>query len=177
MPERVHEHLFTSDEKLSWWGNGEWVEEEDLVYWEYKGIKCKVQRVAFADRSGHMFGGHLCGYIQIPLDHPWASSDPYKIDCSVHGGITYGKKEGDGNYWIGFDCGHSMDIVPSTEKHFRRFDDYLEFEKRFSSICPQIFQRSYKNIAFCIGECEDLVDQLLDINNIEDIVKNLKTKE
>jgi hypothetical protein len=35
-------HKFTSEEKLSWLGYGEWVEEPDLVEFEHCGLKCEI---------------------------------------------------------------------------------------------------------------------------------------
>src|SRR5690348_9897842 len=106
-------HLYTSDEKIKWFGYGEWVEEPDLVEWEYNAINCKILRIVLPDGS-HIFGGHLCGYVQLPSGHPWEKLDPFDIPDEVHGGITFLQKIAE-EYWIGFDCGHSEDIVPSTE--------------------------------------------------------------
>jgi len=44
--ERTYVHKFTSDQKLKWWGNGEWVEEADTVEWKYKGVHCEIERLA-----------------------------------------------------------------------------------------------------------------------------------
>lgn len=54
------------------------------------------------------------GYIGVPPEHPWFGKDYDDIDCSVHGGLTYGadhapKQEPDGYWWFGFDTGHCED--------------------------------------------------------------------
>jgi hypothetical protein len=65
-------------------------------------------------------GGHLCGYVGVPKNHPaYGVSYTHEIfeHIDVHGGLTYGD-EGDGEfrpegtYWFGFDCAHSGDLSP-----------------------------------------------------------------
>jgi len=54
--------------------------------------------------------GHLCGYLTLPLGHPWDKAGHYDyIDADVHGNLTYAEWEEDGRYTVGFDCGHSGD--------------------------------------------------------------------
>ena len=165
-------HTWDSDLKLAWWGNGEWVEEPDLVLWKYKGVECRIRRTAHvpeADKitqdelkSFLIFGGHLCGYISIPLDHPWVDKET-EIDCDVHGGCTWNSVEKDGKRWVGFDCAHSGDITPSmiaTNKKMKE-DLMIRHPSLITEYSP-IFRESYKNNSFCIKECESLVDQMLE---------------
>ena len=54
------------------------------------------------------------GYVGVPPGHPWFGKGYNDIDCSVHGGLTYGEHkaptfEPDGYYWVGFDCHHRGD--------------------------------------------------------------------
>lgn len=144
------EYSLTPDLKLKHWGEGEWVNEPDLVNWEYKNVKCKILRVTIWDgqNKDRLAFGHLCAYISVPEDHPWRNLDPFEVDCTAHGGITFGKVREDGNYWIGFDCMHAGDISPCFKELYERMPDH-----------------TYKNIAFCQKECENLVDQLLEANN------------
>ncbi len=157
-------HKFTSDDKLKWCGYGEWVEEPDEVLFVHEGIKCRIIRIIAKDGAEHIFGGHLCGYICIPKTHFLYGKkyDDYNID--VHGGLTYSQLEADDEYWIGFDCGHSGDFIPSME-FFRKTNSRLkEFEKQFPVSEEfkhlSIFNPTYKNIAFCIGECKSMAEQL-----------------
>jgi len=166
-------HIFTSEQKLEWWGHGEWVEEIDILEWEFKNVKCKVFRMAANDAvkndgTAHIFGGYFNGYIQVPDNHPWKEMDPFEIDADVHGGITFGKKdEKNGQYWIGFDCAHLNDILPSMELIKKTFPqlqfskDLEEMKKRFP--VSLLFNPSYKNINYVKYECESLVDQMLAI--------------
>lgn len=152
------EHLLTSDQKIKYWGYGEWVEEPDLVSFEYKGIQCKVVRIfshsSYKDnREKHIYGGHLCGYIRVPESHCFYGKNYNEIEIDVHGALTYSEIDNDNHHylpkqghWIGFDCAHSMDIIPSSKSLNLHY-------------CP-IFKRTYKNIIFCIEECKSMVDKL-----------------
>jgi hypothetical protein len=60
--------------------------------------------------------GYRCGYVRVPLGHPWHGKDYNDIDVEVHGGLTFAEmdadchKGGEDNaYWVGFDCGHYGD--------------------------------------------------------------------
>ncbi|HWY36250.1 MAG TPA: hypothetical protein VNX68_16510, partial [Nitrosopumilaceae archaeon] len=110
------EHLYDTSKKLKYLGYGEWVEEPDLVIFEYKGIECKIVRIFFPDGTDHFFGGHLCGYIKVPEGHDWIGQS-CDLDVPTHGGITFGKyllgNDEKTDYWIGFDCAHGNDVIPS----------------------------------------------------------------
>src|SRR5690606_5591984 len=63
------------------------------------------------------FDGAINGYAKLPDGHPWHDLDLQWNDCEVvevHGGITYGPKEG----WIGFDTVHAWDIWPGKSHMF-----------------------------------------------------------
>lgn len=53
--------------------------------------------------------GYRCGYVLIPANHPWYSQNYETIDCSVHGGLTYGQSDTESGFWLGFDCAHYGD--------------------------------------------------------------------
>lgn len=156
---RNKECILSEDLKREHWGDGEWVHEADVVTWEYKGVKCRIHRIARWEKD-QLCGGYFCGYISLPDDHPWAKEDPFSIDCDAHGGITFGKNHED-DYWIGFDCAHSMDVIPSMIKQREKIHSDL-LEKIPSLKDLDVFKSSYKNIAFCIKECENLADQILE---------------
>lgn len=156
------------EEKREWWGDGEWCNEPDEVKFTYKGIECKVFRQAYPEpytKELHMFGGFLCGYVRIPEDHPYQHKcyEDMAIDC--HYGLTYG--EVTVGHWIGFDCAHTCDYMPSRE-YFKKTNESM---KEFNKIFPipegyedcALFHPTYKNISYCIGECKSIVEQLLAI--------------
>lgn len=159
----THEkHLFTSDEKIKWWGYGEWVEEFDQVRFIYINIECYVRRIYVKEGENleHVFGGFLCGYVKIPIDHPCYLKQYNDMDIECHGGLTFGKMDSDG-HWIGFDCAHMNDICPSIVK--KMVEKYENLLKAFDREEISIFHMSYKNIKFCINQCMSIVDQLIEI--------------
>lgn len=171
----IETHLYSSDEKLSWWGYGEWLEEPDNVTFIHEGIECIVIRIVAKEICGHMFGGHLCGYIKIPDDHHFYSKNFMDFDnghdLDVHGGITYSEIDNKNHsylpnegHWIGFDCAHSGDYIPSmeylrkTDPIFKQFNEGSPIFKKYKHLA--IFNPSYKNIAFCIDECKSMAEQI-----------------
>lgn len=158
---------FTSEEKESWWGKGEWCDESDLVEFEHFGLKCKVIRQATPEpdtKELHMFGGHLCGYVSIDKDHAYYEKNYSDLDLEAHGGITFGDFHDDGLYWIGFDCGHCMDVIPSMQflkKKYNFFEgDSILDEIRKRHKDNPLFNPTYKNISYAIEECKSLAEQL-----------------
>lgn len=176
-------HKFTSDEKIQWWGYGEWVEEPDEVTFTYNRFKCEVLRIACPERYSpqfHMFGGHLCGYVILPIELPLDYGD-----LSCHGGITYDEVK-DGKRKIGFDCAHSDDYLPSTEYLIKTLPELIEIQKEldemkknFNNEDSPIFLRSYKNIVYCIQECKSIVDQIILNEKINSVAtqKNLDSSQ
>ena len=73
-------------------------------------------------------GGWRCGYVALPVGHPWITDNPFDLKVDVHGGITYGKQNKNqcypislenNAYWIGWDYNHYQDAVsPSTVREY-----------------------------------------------------------
>lgn len=161
----VNEHLWTADEKLKWFGYGEWVEEVDQVKFNYLGYQCLIVRICkqepFAVEE-HFFGGHLCGYIQIPRTHPYFTQVSEEIDMDCHGGLTF--NEFHEEHWVGFDCGHTCDYIPSIELFKRRSAELQELRRIM--LIPSAFADSplfnpvYRNMEYCIRQCMYMAIQL-----------------
>ena len=91
-------------------GWGERVGEPDAWSGEYLGFPVYARRNSM---------GFWCGYIGLPAGHPWSwLADPHNV--AVHGGVSYGQNSltdravGDFSDWyLGFDCGHHGDFIPS----------------------------------------------------------------
>ncbi len=158
----------TPEEKARWWGEGEWVDEEDTVEFYYKDYKCRVVRCAALEGAllNKVFGGHLCGYVQL---HETEETS-VEFDYDVHGGITYQQKEDDGLIWVGFDCAHSFDFIPSMEFMYKTDPNFMKIREDSTKLFEKmglnyfnspINRKSYKNIAFCIAECKGIVDQII----------------
>jgi hypothetical protein len=94
------------------WGEGPWIEEPDAVRWEDEqtGYRCVIER--------SLMGGHLCGYVGIPSNHPLYGKNWYdEIVRSLQvrrDGVTVAFKpnESHGIQWLGFDCGRVGDYSP-----------------------------------------------------------------
>lgn len=170
-------HLWFRPEKLTWWGDGEWVNEADKATFEYKGYFCKVDRIISEEGSRDIpsrFGGHLCGYVRIPKDHPLFEKNVFELDdglnISVHGGLTFGRMVEE-EWWIGFDCAHSDDYQPSIEHRMKTDPELMDFRKKFPK--PErlkdlsFFNPVYRNIDYVIYEIKGMVDQLIAIKEKE----------
>ncbi len=164
------DYIYLPEEKLAWFGEGEWVGEADCYRFIYKGLGCHIRRVVIQESCSetiHMFGGHLCGYVRIPKELLLSDYDD-SIDC--HGGLTFCQALGD-EFWIGFDCAHTGDYAPSMEKLKRDNPSWIDREfptlKEFEGMA--LFNTTYRNLDYCIEECKSIVDQILDQAAISDL--------
>lgn len=135
------------------WPSGPWDSEPDKVQWvdEKTGLDCLIVR-------NHL--GALCGYVGVPEGHPLFAKDDSAIDhdLRVHGGLTFSSfcQEAHGEesharichvplpgrpdrvWWLGFDCAHLGDHIPSADSYRRGFDGSCE---------------TYKDISYVKTEC------------------------
>jgi hypothetical protein len=143
------------------WGRGEWQDEPDKVQWvdEATGLTC------LAVRTTH--GGHWCGYVGVPEDHPFHGKGYDAVDADVHGGLTFADKcrpsdKGEGFgichvagpgepevWWLGFDCAHSGDLSP---RHASVLGEVGAFRDG---------HESYKPLGYVRDECASLAAQLV----------------
>lgn len=161
-----NKHHFTSEEKLKWIGYGEWVEEPDEINFIYAGYKCTVMRTIYRVSYESLCGGHLCGYVCIPKNHPWHGKRYEDIICDCHGGLSYAEQKESGEFWIGFDCAHSGDAIPSVELGKKTRPELIELQKEHEEFIKSLpyavdnlFKNSYKNCQFVIDECTSIADQ------------------
>lgn len=150
-PDRAEIHRLTQP--------GPWDDEPDKVQWidAATGLDC----LAVRNRSGNW-----CGYVGLPPGHPMHGQSADESDFEVHGGITFNgslcdedAEEGHGIchvpfpgrpaavWWIGFDCGHFMDLSPA----------YLELGEDMRYTLERL---TYRTLAYVRGECADLAKQL-----------------
>lgn len=127
----------------------EWgTEKYPLQYWKWfdpeTGDECLVC-------SGPL--GALCGYVQVPKDHPWNGvSYRGEVDrsISVHGALTFSgtPQSPDGGllsgHWFGFDCAHSDDLTPALAAIF-------------PGVCST---GTYRTIDYVEEQCHSLAVQL-----------------
>lgn len=157
----IEKVLISKEKKIKSFGEGEWCDEPDYVEFEHDGIACEILRIAVFDglNGENIFGGHLCGYCKIPEKHPLYGNTDY-IDkfeeFDVHGGITFNEIQKE-THWVGFDCAHFLDIVPSMQKTFKEIQN-----KKIANLFPRPkgLESTYKNIDFVMAEIKNLATQI-----------------
>ncbi len=161
--------LYPRELKLEFLGDGEWLDEPDEILFNYKGYDCWVRRVFVREpfaKELHYFGGNLCGYVAVPVDHPCYQKRYEDIEIDVHGGLTFG--ECSDKHRIGFDCGHIYDLVPCLQKSINLYHNLQKAAKDYNLQDSPLFNPTYKNTEYCIRECHSMVDQLINIKNTQD---------
>ena len=143
------------------WPTGEWTDEHDLEVWtdDATGYRCLIVRAN---------QGHLCGYVEVPENHPWNSlsyrDHPDGIEVAdddwfapriygsidVHGGLTFSGDRtqvvGSG-WWFGFDCAHLYDLSPTMLR-----DGYHSTSAS-----------TYRDLGYVRRECASLARQLAEV--------------
>tara|TARA_R110000868_G_scaffold406520_1_gene687025 strand:- start:3367 stop:3768 length:402 start_codon:yes stop_codon:yes gene_type:complete len=103
---------------------GPWTNEPDRVEFLHYAVECIVLRTTM---------GHLCGYVKVPVGHPWHGQGYEEIDIGdycPHGGLTFSGsliKGAPEEWWVGFDCAHLDDLIP-TSTHYDREEVYRDIE-------------------------------------------------
>lgn len=80
-----------------------------VIKGKYKDFDYKVKEF-ISKNEGFNTERWFCGYVRIPKGHElYGKIYTYIENISVHGGLTYGGFDDDGEYWLGFDCNHWLD--------------------------------------------------------------------
>lgn len=88
------------------------------------GLPARLRQQQWPDKIRFGFAGlpnAFLGYVQVPADHPWYGEHYNNIEPRVdaHGGLTYsGSWNGNGEWWIGFDCGHWGDTEENCPQSY-----------------------------------------------------------
>lgn len=141
----------------SLWGAGPWQEEPDRVEWLYGPYSCLIVR--------NREGGHLCGYVILPSDHPLFGKHTRQLSIEVrisgHGGINYAdfasSLVGEGHplargWMLGFDCAHGFDYCPG----------FVSMFKLLAPAAAQVFSDgNYRDITYVQRCCEEVADTLV----------------
>lgn len=125
------------------YGSGPWDKEPDRKVWKYK----KTGSLCLAFRNPSL--GNWCGYVEVKSNNPFFNSSLAEEKLEVHGGVTFTGEFSNSNHpglssyllkisWIGFDCAHSGDLVPSL----------LDFGD------------TYRTLDYVMKECHRLTDQV-----------------
>lgn len=79
-------------------------------------VLSKGEHLGFEWMTVHNRMGYRCGYVRLPLGHPWHGKDWNEVCPDVHGGITFAEHDvpcdapgPDTDWWVGFDCAHGGD--------------------------------------------------------------------
>lgn len=158
------------------WERGEWDHEPDKVQWqdEATGLPCLIVRGP---------SGALCGYVGVPVGHPWHGTDyddcglyhpkpdDYAEDwyIDVHGGLTYaGGCQHPDNQADGI-CHIPGDGEPDDTwwlgfdcAHFGDYTDMArpkEWRDRWPSR-----DSIYRDIAYVRSECQKLAKQAASVS-------------
>lgn len=146
------------------WGPGPWQDEPDKMQWtdSVTGYPCLLHRGAL---------GSWCGYVGVSPGHPAYEIDYGKLedkDISAHGGLTYtnhcmetGREDfgvchvpepgqPDNVWWIGFDCAHGGDYVPSMA--IWRKENNMDDSWRLKDV--------YRDMNYVQNEVHNLAEQL-----------------
>jgi len=155
------EYRLKPEQKKEMWGEGRWVDEPDYVEFEHNKAQCLIRRVYCpeGENGEFIFGGHLCGYVLLPENHPFRNKG-MDVESQVHQGITFnGYFLNDlENYYIGFDCGHMNDIIPSLQKLYKEINEKIKW---FGFVEDSFFKPTYKDIEYVKGECKKLADEVV----------------
>lgn len=97
---------------------------KNSVTFTHRGLRCALR--IMRHKAGPVRMGWPCGYVRLPLGHPWEAS-PQEADADVFGGVTFDCVDLDGHTWIGWDGMHVWDpgegVTPESET--RRLADQV----------------------------------------------------
>lgn len=86
--------------------------------------------------------GHFCGYVEVPLSHPWRREGYDSIDVEVHGGLTFAgtieDDHGKKRYVVGFDCAHYMDVTQGEPPRWSGPDVIVWDAERVAQECAKL---------------------------------------
>jgi len=163
------------------WPAGEWDNEPDKIQWEDEatGYPCLVVRNRMGALcgyvgvpNGHRF--HGVGYDDVSIgkvDGEYNDED-YP---PAHGGLTFSNKCADGipenegichvpgpgepddPWWLGFDCAHGGDLVPSMINFHEQYLVTLSAEELAKrEEWAVLRQDTYRNVAYVKARCAEL---------------------
>lgn len=126
---------------------------------EYRGYRCVVLFQSMGFRTA---------YVALPKDSQFYGVNYDEIPVECHGGLTYADfdlySQGDIKdvWWIGFDCGHYFDKrdIETCKKY------YEETPYMNASLIELTDEGEVKTLNFCMNECTDIVDQIINLERV-----------
>lgn len=148
--EQIDDFVKGREERAATAPDGPWKTERHRVEFEHAGLRCILAR-------NQMLA--WCGYVGVPAGHPAYGMDYDDVDVSVHGGLTYAEAcrapvchiaENDELWWLGFDCAHAGDLVPTM----------IELNEKIRRNFPRAPEDEYRDEAYVTAEVKSLAEQL-----------------
>jgi len=96
--------------------------------------------------------GFRTGYIRIPEGHPWHRRVDLWTGVNVHGGITF-QQMVDGEFWIGFDCGHAGDAPDPELADLKNEDLFSMFSSKTDTVRDSDYVK--KEIAMLVKQAAE----------------------
>ncbi len=140
--------MMSHEEKLRKYGEGEWIDEPDEVFFSHTNIACEIFRHS---------RGYLIGMCQLPDNHPWSSMPLKKAEICIHGHQFIYKTFQ--NEYVGFSCDMLDDMIPvfNTDKLAEQVID------AFNKKNDQSYERFiYRNLSFVTEQCKYLAEQIIE---------------
>ena len=110
----------------------------------------------------HNGSGYRCGYMRVPLGHPWHGKSYNDLNVEVHGGLTFARADvpcdapgADTDWWLGFDCAHAFD-APDPE---------LPQERPPYVLRPLFSDCEIRTQEYVEAECKSLCQQALEASD------------
>lgn len=89
-------------------------------------VLARGEHMGYQYRVTHNGSAFRCGYIQLPIWHPWHGRHYNDINTDVHGGLTFSEPDmpcntvgEDKDWWVGFDCGHCKRVDAFAFEEYR----------------------------------------------------------
>jgi hypothetical protein len=106
---------------------------------------------------------YRCGYVRIPVEHPWHGQHYSSIPATTHGGLTFteadlqcGRGDVDNAWWIGFDCAHLM-LGDQPDPALPGFS--VAFARMVAPTAILGQRAAIRSTDYVIGECQALCEQ------------------
>jgi hypothetical protein len=102
-----------------------------------------------------------CGYIRVPVGHPWHGKRADDIGARAHGGVNFakadvncGKGGADDAWWFGFDCAHAFDARDPSLPGWEQWKDMERILQRHGDRWRKIC-----SLGYVARECRQLIRQ------------------
>lgn len=130
---------------------GPWTDEPDAWDGEHCGLRIAARRSVLM--------GMWCGYAGVPTRYRQVAEPEGRFQA--HGGINYSSPNAENSdlmpdaYVLGFDCGHSWDVVPMLE-----FSLPTHLRRHFMGPRGGPLGRFYRDLDYVIDEAKHLAEQM-----------------